>query len=58
MRVGYDRVVKNREGVSGDGLEGNFWEEGLPTCIQAKLEVSTGEAFATSSGSWFQYGTT
>ncbi len=27
-----------REGVSGDGLEGNFWEEALPSCIQSKLE--------------------
>ncbi len=26
------------EGVSGDGLEGNFWEEGLPSCVQSKLE--------------------
>ncbi len=22
----------------GDGLDGDFWEEGLPSCIQSKLE--------------------
>ncbi len=27
-----------REGVLGDGLEGDFWEEGLPSCVQSKLE--------------------
>ncbi len=27
-----------REGAPGDGLEGNFWEEGLPSCVQSKLE--------------------
>ncbi len=27
-----------REGVLGDGLEGNFWEERLPSCVQSKLE--------------------
>ncbi len=26
------------EGVLGDGLEGNLWEEGLPSCVQSKLE--------------------
>ncbi len=31
-----------REGVSGDGLEGNFWEEGLPPCIQSQLECLHG----------------
>ncbi len=36
--VGYDRVEHIPEGVSRDGLEGNFWEEGLPPCIQSKLE--------------------
>ncbi len=30
IRVGYDRMEQVQEGVSGDGLEGNFWEEGLP----------------------------
>ncbi len=29
-------------GVSGDGLEGNFWEEGLPSCVQSKLECLHG----------------
>ncbi len=29
IRVGYDRVEQIREGVYGDGLEGNFWEEAL-----------------------------
>ncbi len=37
IRVGYDRVAQIREGGAGDGLEGNFWEEGLPTCINSKL---------------------
>ncbi len=27
-----------REGISGDGLEGIFWEEGQPSCVQSKLE--------------------
>ncbi len=27
-----------REGVLGDGLEGNFWEERLPLCVRTKLE--------------------
>ncbi len=31
---GWDRVEKVREGVSGDGSEGDFKEEGLPPCIQ------------------------
>ncbi len=31
-----------REGVLGDGLEGNFWEEGLPSCDQSKLECLHG----------------
>ncbi len=30
------------EGVLGDGLEGNFWEEGLPPCIQSQLECVHG----------------
>ncbi len=38
IRVGYDRVEQFREVVSGDGLERNFLEEGLPTCIQAQFE--------------------
>ncbi len=42
IRVGYDRVEQIREGVSGHGLEGNFWEEGLPSCIQLKLECLHG----------------
>ncbi len=28
--------------VSWDGLEGNFWEEGLPRCIQSQLEFLHG----------------
>ncbi len=31
-----------REGVSGEGLEGNFWEERLPPCIQSQLEYLHG----------------
>ncbi len=30
------------EGVLEDGLEGNFWEEGLPSCIQTKFERLNG----------------
>ncbi len=41
-RVGYDRAEQIREGVSGDGLEENFWEEGLPPCIQSQLECLHG----------------
>ncbi len=29
-------------GSIGDGLEGNFWEEGLPLCVQSKLECLHG----------------
>ncbi len=36
--LGYDRVEHVREGAPGDGLEGDFWEEGLPSCIQSQLE--------------------
>ncbi len=32
----------NPEGVLRDGLEGNFWEEGLPFCVQSKLECLHG----------------
>ncbi len=31
-----------REGVLRDGLEGNFWEEGLPSCVQLKLKCLHG----------------
>ncbi len=31
-----------REGVLGDRLEENFWEEGLPSCVQLKLECLQG----------------
>ncbi len=37
--TGLNKVWK---GVSGDGLEGNFWEEGLPPCIQSQLECLHG----------------
>ncbi len=30
------------EGVFGDGLDGNFWEEGLPLCVQSKFECLHG----------------
>ncbi len=30
------------EEVLGDGLEGNFWEEGLPLCAQSKFECLHG----------------
>ncbi len=30
------------EGVLGDGLEGNFWEEELPMCVQSKFECLHG----------------
>ncbi len=32
----------NMEGVLGDGLEGNFWVEGLPLCVQSKFECLHG----------------
>ncbi len=31
-----------REGLLGDGLEGNFWEEELPLCVQSKLDCLHG----------------
>ncbi len=31
-----------REGVLGYGLEWNFWEEGLPLCVQSKFECLHG----------------
>ncbi len=40
--MGYDRLEQIREGVLGDGLVGNFWEEGLPLCVQMKLECLHG----------------
>ncbi len=42
IRVGYDRMEQIREGVSGDRLEGNFWEERLPPCIHSQLECLHG----------------
>ncbi len=30
--------VRGEEGVSGQGLEGPFWEEELPSCIQLQFE--------------------
>ncbi len=30
------------EGVLGDGLEGDFWEEGLPLGVQSKFECLHG----------------
>ncbi len=38
IRMGYDRVEQIREGVLGNGLEGNVCEEGRPPCIQSQLE--------------------
>ncbi len=40
--MGYDRVEQLWEGVLGNGLEGNFWEEGLPLCVQSKFECLYG----------------
>ncbi len=42
MRVGYGRVKQIQEDVSKDGLENDFWEEGLPTCIQSQFEYLHG----------------
>ncbi len=42
--MGYDRVEQIREGVFGDWLEGNFWEEGLPSCVQSKFECLHGRS--------------
>ncbi len=30
------------EGVLGYGLEGNFWEKGLPLCVQSRFECLHG----------------
>ncbi len=32
------------EGELGDGLEGNFWEEGLPLCVQSRFECLHGRS--------------
>ncbi len=40
--MGYDRVEQIWEGELGDGLEGNFWEEGLPLCVQSRFECLHG----------------
>ncbi len=37
IRVGYDRVEQIQEGVSG-----NFWDDGLPPCVQSQLECLHG----------------
>ncbi len=42
-------------GVLGDGLEGNFWEEGLSPCIQSQLECLHG--WSVQNRLW-QFGTT
>ncbi len=42
IRVACDRTEQIRGGVSRDELEGNFWEEGLPPCIQSQLECLHG----------------
>ncbi len=46
--MGYNRMEQIRKGVLGDGLEGNFREEGLPLCVQSRLEclhVFSGHSF-------------
>ncbi len=40
----YDRVEQIWEGALGDGLEGNFWEEGLPLCVQSRFECLHGRS--------------
>ncbi len=43
--MGWDTTGWNKfggRGVLGDGLEGNFWEEALPFCVQSKLECLHG----------------
>ncbi len=35
-------MEQSLEGVSGDGLEGNFWDEGLSLCVQLKFECLHG----------------
>ncbi len=47
---GYDRVEQIQEGVSGD-----LWEEGLPSCVQSKLECLQG---CSVHNLLWQYGTT
>ncbi len=56
--VWYGRVEQVREGISRDGLEGNFMEQGLNRASRRDLNISTDEAFKISSGNLFQYGTT
>ncbi len=36
--MGYDGLEQIREGVSWDVSEGNFWEEGMPPCVQSQFE--------------------
>ncbi len=38
MAKGYGSVKQSRDGVFGDELEFDFWEEGLPSRIQSQLE--------------------
>ncbi len=42
--IGWDTTGWNKywEGVLGDGLEGNFGEEGLPLYVQSKFECLHG----------------
>ncbi len=36
--MGYDRMEQIREGVLGDGLEGNFWEDRLPPVASNQVD--------------------
>ncbi len=49
IRAGYYRMDQIREGVSGDGLGGNFWEEGLPPCIHSQPMVCSHSPVAVRS---------
>ncbi len=40
--MGNDRLEQVWEVALGDGLEGNFWEEGLPLCVQSKFQFLRG----------------
>ncbi len=48
IRVWYDRVQQVRERISEDGLEGDFWVDGQPSCIQSQLEMYSSTALKES----------
>ncbi len=53
IRVGYDRIEQIREGVSGDRLGGTSGKRDCHRASSHNLNVSTDEAFTTSSAILF-----